>query len=125
MNKGWSLKTLKRYLARQLFDHYKSKKVFPLIEGRILQSLSEVVIGRVEFQPICNAGLVPTSGGYSCVAKNQRFSYCDEIGAGVRREHVGKDSDDGVRVLYRIDFDANWCVSSIQKLRVVLDGRSV
>ena len=122
----WSLEALKRHLARQLFRHIISKKAFPLIKGRVLQRLSEAARGRVEFQEsICNAGLVPLSGGYTCVAKNQRFSYCNEIGTGEIRNSVGKHLDDGVRALYRIDFDGNWHLRSIQRLRVIVDGQSV
>src|SRR5262249_36774188 len=82
--------------------------------------------GRVEFhESICNAGFIPTLGGYVSVAKNQRFSYCDEIGAGKVRKPVGKIVDDGQRILYRVDFDVNWRVKSVQKLKVVVDGRTV
>ena len=40
------------------------------------------------------------------------------MGTGEGRKPIGKGLDDGVRVLYRIDFDVNWYVKSIQKLRV-------
>src|SRR5262249_49333602 len=126
MNEGWTLKTLKYYLAKQRFRHFTSKKDFPLIQGETLQSLSRVIKGRVEFQQsICNAGLIPTLGGYICVAKNQRFSYCHEI-TGQGRAPAGKRrTDDGERILYRIDFDRNWCVKSLQKLTIVVDGQKV
>ena len=126
MNEVISLKRLKRHLARQLFHNFTSRKGFPLINGKTLHILSEAIGSWVEFHvSICNAGLIPIIGGYTCVAKNQRFHHCDEMGTGEGREPVGKNLDDGVRVLYRIDFDVNWHVKSVQKLRVFLDGRSV
>jgi hypothetical protein len=117
-----SLKTLRRHLAKQRFRHVISRKAFPLIKGQTLRSLSEVIKNRVEFrESVCNAGLIRTLGGYICVAKNQRFSYCDEIG----NERIKPLIDDGERILYRIDFDENWCVKSLQRLSVVVDGRTV
>ena len=116
-----------RYLARQWFRHFMSRKVFPLVQGETLQSLRRVVKDRVELQEsICNAGFIPASGGYTCVAKNQRFSFCDEIGEGKRRELARKRlTDDGERILYRIDFDENWCIKTLQRLTVLVDGRKI
>ena len=130
MNVSISLKTLKRHLARLFFRHFRSRKAFALIEGQTLLSLREVTKGRVEFhKSICNAGFIPISGGYTCVARNQTFSFCEEIGIGIGEDKrtLGKNEtiDDGIRALYRIDFDLNWRIKSIQKLRVILDGRTV
>jgi hypothetical protein len=111
-------------IARQHFRLFKSRKTFPLINGQTLLRLGEAMRGRVEFnESICNAGLIPIVGGYTCVAKNQRFNYGNEIGIG--DDSGVKDSDDGLRILYRIDLDANWNTKSVQKLRVSLDGRPV
>ena len=115
-----------KYLARQYFRHSLSK-AYPLIQGKTLQSLRRVTKDRVELQElICNAGFIPASGGYISVAKNQRFSYGDEIGEGESRELAHKRlTDDGERILYRIDFDGNWCIKTLQKLTVVVDGRKI
>ena len=115
-----------KYLARQYFRHSLSK-AYPLIQGKTLQSLRRVTKDRVELQEsISNAGFIPASGGYISVAKNQRFSYGDEIGEGESRELAHKRlTDDGERILYRIDFDGNWCIKALQKLTVVVDGRKI
>src|SRR5262249_33436885 len=82
---------------------------------------------RVEFQEsICNAGFIATLEGYVCVAKNQRFSHCHEMGIDEGRKPAGKPlTIDGERILYRIDFDGTWCLRSLQKLTVILDGRKL
>src|SRR5262249_24381733 len=92
-----------------------------------LQSLRRVIKDRVELQEsICNAGFIAVSGGYVSVAKNQRYSYGDEIGIGRSQELARKRLIyDGKKILYRIDFDKNWRVKALQKLTVVVDGRKL
>jgi hypothetical protein len=124
----WDLfmRTLKRYLARQLFRHIVSRRTFPIIKGKTACTLKEGVRDRLEFRKsICNAGLIRTPQGYVCVAKNQTFSYCDERGGRSPRRSPGSHTDDGIRALYRIDFDFDWNVCSIQRLSVVLNGELV
>src|SRR5262245_35711517 len=107
--------------ARQHFRYFRSRKVFRLINGKTLSLLSECAGDRFEFrESICNAGLVQTTRGYTCVARNQKFAACDSATFKQGREPVGS-LDDGVRLLYRIDFDTNWNVTSVQKLRVFLN----
>lgn len=114
------------YLARQLFRHYGRKKSFRLINAHVLCSLKNLVKGKVQYsESICNAGLLRTSHGYTCVAKNQRFSYCDELDDGHIRGLLATGSDDGERALYRIDFDHYWRMTSIRKLKVILSGTRV
>jgi hypothetical protein len=123
---GLFVKTLKRHVARQLFRHIVSRRNFPVIKGSIACTLKELVRDRLEFrESICNAGLVRTQQGYVCVAKNQTFSFCDELGGRSPRRSSDTHTDDGIRALYRIDFDFDWNVSSIQRLSVVLNGALV
>ena len=125
MSKGRRLETVKTYLAKYRFRHFTSKRDFRLIRGKTLQTLRRVIKDR-EFQElICNAGLIPAPGGYVCVAKNQRFSYCDEIEGGRSPEPNTLLTDDGERVLYRIEFDESWCVKSVQKLAVFVNSQKM
>lgn len=119
-------RTMKTYLARQIFRHYASKKSFQRIDGDTLCSLREALRGKVEFpESVCNAGLASTAEGHVCVAKNQRFSYCDELEGRSSGPGLGTRTDDGFRALYRVDFDLEWRIKSIRKLTVILNGQTV
>jgi len=117
---------MKRYVAKQIFRHVGSRKDFPLLSGRTVLNLRDVVQNHIQFkESICNAGFLPVPDGYTVVAKNQNFSYCNELKGQEARTTALKAHDDGLRILYRIDFDANWRVKMIRKLRVFLNDREV
>lgn len=120
--------TIKRYLARQYFQHVGSNRAYPLVRGCTTLTLREITRDRVQFkESVCNAGLISTATGYTCVAKNQRFSFCNELHGSDQRKLGSPDKslDDGARALYRIDFDLRWGTPSIRRLSINLDGKTV
>jgi hypothetical protein len=113
-------------LAKLKFRWWKSQRDFALINGTVLCKLRSTVLERLQYQQsVCNAGLVPKENGFICVAKNQKFNFCREM-APVKFDVSQADvCDDGVRALYRIEFDRKWNLQTIGRLKVILDGEIV
>lgn len=108
----------KAAVYRSWFRVIESRRAYPVIAGRRLQSLRGAVLRRVEFsESICNAGMVGTDDGYMCVAKNQRFSLA------ISHSQSSKSGlSDEEKLLYLVNFDHQWQLTSCNSLNVFVDG---